>query len=618
MKQDLSSKGVNVNNNETNISLEEMASKVDLSQYKNLDNDKQSSQKIGILNELVKSASNSNNQNSQQIGQKLLLTDPTERERGYRDLDRWVEGSLDVYRPQLRPILFPIFVHTYLDLISLSLQKSARSLLHRHANSLVPFHADTIAHLGSLTLPSHVRSDSLAQRWRSQKYIVRLGKAAWNLLLGWLSDALVGGPGGNSQGGTAESKGRACMLKIVNERLRVDIVESSTKISQEMIEESTGLISDLTITYPTSPGQRMSIAPNAQTFNSAVGELKLGLPPLDDGLRAEVDRQVNIEDGKDKNEDKMDVDSQSQNQQQAQQPEQQPEQQQQQQSQPQSQQQSQQSQQSQPNQQQQQQQQQQSTDLSQTTTDGIANVTNGEIRDSNNLLAPTRADLPPLPVFRTADVKREVEKVFDGRKRIRLGVEVERGTLDDNVKTKTSLPSICAFTFQDVGDTLNCSSFSPDSTILAGGFSDSTIRLWNLKGESFKPLNDKFDRNDPPNNVKRLKLDDGPNNLKFIGHSGPIFGISFDPSFGSPIPPRHMISASADSTVRLWSMETYSNLSVYRGHRDPIWDCEWGPFGIYFATGSRDRTARLWSAERPNSLRIFAGHLGDVDVSIKN
>jgi transcription initiation factor TFIID subunit 5 len=103
---------------------------------------------------------------------------------------------------------------------------------------------------------------------------------------------------------------------------------------------------------------------------------------------------------------------------------------------------------------------------------------------------------------------------------------------------------------------------------------------------------------------------------KLIGHSGPVYSLSFDPIYGSAGRPSTLLSSSQDGTVRLWSMDTYSNLVVYRGHgRDPVWDVEWGPMGVYFASASRDRTARLWSSDRVAPLRIYAGHLSDVNVS---
>ena len=62
-----------------------------------------------------------------------------------------------------------------------------------------------------------------------------------------------------------------------------------------------------------------------------------------------------------------------------------------------------------------------------------------------------QSDLPPYPPsFRTVDVKREVEKVRDARKRIRLE-KTEVRTAQGVVKNQP-LPSICAYTLHDVGE----------------------------------------------------------------------------------------------------------------------------------------------------------------------
>ena len=110
--------------------------------------------------------------------------------------------------------------------------------------------------------------------------------------------------------------------------------------------------------------------------------------------------------------------------------------------------------------------------------------------------------------------------------------------------------------------------------------------------------------------------DEGASMRKLIGHSGPVYAVAFDPLNGSAAAPQTMLSSSQDGTVRLWSMDSYQNLVVYRGHnRDPVWDVQWGPFGAYFATASRDRTARLWITDRVSPVRMYTGHMGDVNVS---
>ena len=71
------------------------------------------------------------------------------------------------------------------------------------------------------------------------------------------------------------------------------------------------------------------------------------------------------------------------------------------------------------------------------------------------MVSPTAADLLPYPpTFKTPDVRREVEKVRDARKRIRLDPSVHSST-DGNTPQGTaarqrSLPSVCAYTLHDV------------------------------------------------------------------------------------------------------------------------------------------------------------------------
>jgi len=71
--------------------------------------------------------------------------------------------------------------------------------------------------------------------------------------------------------------------------------------------------------------------------------------------------------------------------------------------------------------------------------------------------APSETDLPPHPpTFKTIDVRREVEKVRDARKRIRLD-PTTLGTFDVNspqavAARARALPSICAYTLHDLAE----------------------------------------------------------------------------------------------------------------------------------------------------------------------
>ena len=147
--------------------------------------------------------------------------------------------------------------------------------------------------------------------------------------------------------------------------------------------------------------------------------------------------------------------------------------------------------------------------------------------------------------------------------------------------------------------------------LVAAGMAESYIRVWTLDGKPLPSLATQRTAEQQPTGSRRL-----------IGHSGPVFAVSFSPS-ASPSSTsagsanrtlsKYLLSCSADKTIRLWSLETWTCTVVYREHLSTVWDVTWGPFGHYFLTGSGDRTARLWSTDNMDALRIFSGHDQDVD-----
>ena len=143
--------------------------------------------------------------------------------------------------------------------------------------------------------------------------------------------------------------------------------------------------------------------------------------------------------------------------------------------------------------------------------------------------------------------------------------------------------------------------------LVAAGTEESYIRVWSLDGKVIPPTYPDID-DTPPANSQRL-----------IGHSGPVYAVSFAPSIASSedqevkTNTRWLLSSSADKTVRLWSLDLWRCIMIYKGHDQPVWDVCWGPYGHYFVSGGHDKTARLWVTSRARQQRIFAGHEQDVE-----
>lgn len=93
---------------------------------------------------------------------------------------------------------------------------------------------------------------------------------------------------------------------------------------------------------------------------------------------------------------------------------------------------------------------------------------------------------------------------------------------------------------------------------------------------------------------------------ELIGHSGAVYATSIS------IDDKFLVSGSADSSIRLWSLLTRSCLVVYLSHQFAVWDVKFSPLGYYFASASNDRTACVWNMKQHTPVRVLAGHLSDV------
>lgn len=210
---------------------------------------------------------------------------------------------------------------------------------------------------------------------------------------------------------------------------------------------------------------------------------------------------------------------------------------------------------------------------------------------------PSRVPIPALK-------ERELEK-----KRAAARELVRAVPLDAN-----RLPSVCFFTMLNTFSGLTSLSLSADSTLLAAGMADSTVRLHSLnnrKLRAMKSFGDLKNLDSTEVGVLDRIMDDqsGADTRFLLGHGGPVYATSFNP-FNSML-----LSASQDGTVRLWDLNTYSSAVCFKGHVMPVWDVDFCPSGYYFVSASMDRTARLWATDQPLPLRIFADHTSDVSCT---
>jgi transcription initiation factor TFIID subunit 5 len=212
--------------------------------------------------------------------------------------------------------------------------------------------------------------------------------------------------------------------------------------------------------------------------------------------------------------------------------------------------------------------------------------------------APT-SDRVFLPELRDIDKNEKIKALREAQKRVSLGPD--------------SIPSVCYYTLLNSLYTVTCAEIAEDSSLIAIGFSDATIKVWAMTPAKLRELKSTEQLKDIDREVDdvlvRMMDDRKAETSKVLkGHTGTVYSCSF--TFDRSL----LLSCSEDCTIRLWSLQTWTCLVVYKGHLNPVWDVKFSPHGYYFVSCSHDKTARVWATDSAQPLRIFAGHLSDVDV----
>lgn len=221
-----------------------------------------------------------------------------------------------------------------------------------------------------------------------------------------------------------------------------------------------------------------------------------------------------------------------------------------------------------------------------------------------------------------------------------ISEDTRRQCAEDVVKRRSlrldgSLSALC-FTVLNEHESMTCMRVSADGSVAAAGFSDSSARVWRLDGAPMgtvygtPAVGTAASSHSSPGSggggsasvTARSKWGsatssdsaDGPapdaSCCHLVGHSGEVYSIDVSEDLTM------VVTGSADSTVRLWSLEAGAPITEHRGHSGAVWDVRFGPRDVTFISASRDGTAILWEPHTASPVRTLVGHVGDVEAAV--
>ncbi|TFY51746.1 hypothetical protein EVG20_g10857 [Dentipellis fragilis] len=94
--------------------------------------------------------------------------------------------------------------------------------------------------------------------------------------------------------------------------------------------------------------------------------------------------------------------------------------------------------------------------------------------------------------------------------------------------------------------------------------------------------------------------------FKVIDTNTPVMSAAFS-SDG-----KWIVSGSRDKTVRIWSVDSGTELQRMDGHTDSVASVAFSSDGKWIVSGSYDKTVRVWSADSGTKLKRMDGHTDPV------
>ncbi|OWF36015.1 transcription initiation factor TFIID subunit 5-like [Mizuhopecten yessoensis] len=424
--------------------------------------------------------------------------DPSLYSDYYTDLKAFIDSCLDVHKVELAVILYPVFVHMYLELVYNGHESHAVEFFEKFHTDQEDYYQDDLRQLSTVVKQEHMQGNSLMENFKSSKFVIKMSRDSYIHLKRRLQE-----------------KKMKPLLNIIQEHLFVDVFDGMPRNKQQ-IQQSSGAVL----------GESEREANRVKVYYGLLKEPDINIPLEEEEETGEGDDKPK------KRKQKKDPLMMK--------------------------------------------------------------------KSKNDPNAPQNNRIP-LPELKDSDKIEKITVFREGTKRVKINA--------------ANMPSICFYTLLNSFQGATCVEISEDSSLLAAGFSNSTIRVFSLNATKLRTMKkpkdlDLIDK-ETDDVLERMMDDRTASDFKVLhGHSGPVYATNFSRDR------KFLISASEDGTIRLWSLLTWTNLVCYKGHIYPVWDVKFSPHGHYFVSCGHDKTARIWTTDHSQPVRIFAGHLSDVDCAL--
>ncbi|MQL68567.1 hypothetical protein Taro_000809 [Colocasia esculenta] len=111
---------------------------------------------------------------------------PLRYREGYSKLRAWAYSSLDLYKHELLRVLYPVFIHCFMDLVAKGHLQEARTFFNCFREDHELMHLRDLQKFEGVLSPSHLEEMEFARSLRQSKVNIKMCEYSYELLLQYL------------------------------------------------------------------------------------------------------------------------------------------------------------------------------------------------------------------------------------------------------------------------------------------------------------------------------------------------------------------------------------------------------------------------------------------------
>lgn len=525
----------------------------------------------------VESAEPSESEVSHALAAYKSEDDPTLYDDYYTDLMNFIESCLDVHKVELSVILYPIFVHMYLELVYNEHEAHAREFFEKFCKYQEKYYTEDLRKLSTVAKKEHMKENNLMESFKSSSFSIKMSRDSYNQLKRHLQDKQLN-----------------LLLNIIQEHLFIDVYDGVPRTKQQIDAVAGGFL-----------GEAKREANKVKVYYGLLKEPDLNIPLEEEDEVADEDKPKKKKPKKDpllmkkskndpnapsntriplpelKDMDKIEKISAFREA-------------------------------------------MKRLKLGPDTMPSICfytfinsyrGVTAIDFTDDSSLICAGFADGIIRVWSLTPSKLRSVKNTSELNIIDKEADDVLERMMDDRSGSDFK-------TLLGHGMSVNAVSFSPDRNFLVSASSDGTIRLWSLmtwsnlvcyKGHNYPVWDVKFSPHGMyfasagHDRTARLWITDHPQPLRlFSDHLCDVDCIQFHPNSN------YIATGSSDRVVRLWDILTGDCVRNMTGHKASILVLMFSPDGRYLASAGVDHVIHLWDLANGNLVAVLKGHTSTI------